>query len=103
VSSFRFTRAAERDLEAILTLSRDTFGVLQAARYRDKLIGCCARVAATPGIARACDHVRPGYLRLEEGRHVLFLEMDADGVLIVRVLHDRMDPLLHIDDSDEDE
>lgn len=59
------------------------------------------KCAANQGIARACDHVRPGDFRIEEGRHVLFFKIDPEAVLIVRVLHERMDPLLNLEDDDE--
>jgi plasmid stabilization system protein ParE len=44
-----------------------------------------------------------GYRRFEEGSHVLFFKFDAAGMLVVRVLHKRMIPKLHITAQDEDE
>ncbi len=50
----------------------------------------------------------PTYLRLEQGSHVVFFHREPNGdVVIVRVLHKRMLPELHLDPSrenqDEDE
>jgi toxin ParE1/3/4 len=43
-------------------------------------------------MGRPCPKVKPGYRRVEYGRHVLFYRAEADGVFIVRVLHGRMLP-----------
>lgn len=55
------------------------------------------------GLARRCDNIRPGYRRIEEGSHVMFFKFDAAGMLVVRVLHERMIPKRHITAQDEDE
>lgn len=103
MSGYRLSRRADADLIDIAAYTFDTWGDAKAIAYVDQLEAACARVAENPGLARRCDHIRPGYSRLEEGRHVLFLKHDPDGVLIVRILHASMDPTLNIDDSDEDE
>jgi hypothetical protein len=42
-------------------------------------------------------HPRPEYLRTEQGKHVVFFRRDASGeTLIVRILHERMLPELHL-------
>jgi toxin ParE1/3/4 len=103
VATYRFSLSAEGDLEGILAYSIDEWGIEQTARYRDQLLGCCQLIAQQTMLGRSCDDIRPGYLRIQEGRHVLFFKRDAAGVLVVRILHDCMNPFRHIEDDDEDE
>jgi toxin ParE1/3/4 len=49
-------------------------------------------LAANPALGRACSEIRPGLRRLEHGRHVVFYRQDAAGILVSRILHQRMLP-----------
>jgi toxin ParE1/3/4 len=51
-------------------------------------------------IARERDDLRPGLRMAGIGRHCIFFEADNSRVLIVRVLHDRMDYLRHLQGDD---
>lgn len=39
---------------------------------------------------------RKGYFRIESGSHVVFYRKKFPGILIVRVLHQQMEPRRHI-------
>ena len=52
-------------------------------------------IAATPMLGRSCDHIHPGLRRIESGRHVVFYEIDAAGVVVWRILHHSMLPERH--------
>ena len=47
-------------------------------------------------ITRARDDLWPGILMVTSGRHSIFFETDDARILIVRVLHDRMDYRRHL-------
>ncbi|MGA3202513.1 MAG: type II toxin-antitoxin system RelE/ParE family toxin, partial [Bryobacteraceae bacterium] len=64
----------------------------QAFRYLDALEASCQMLAENPALGRACDNFRPGLRRMEHGRHVLFYRQVAGGILISRILHQRMLP-----------
>jgi plasmid stabilization system protein ParE len=51
-------------------------------------------------LERRRDAIRPGLKSQKQGRHVIFYVHDGKGVLIVRVLHERMDHEHH-DFTDE--
>jgi toxin ParE1/3/4 len=89
---FRFSRRAERDLRDIGDYTFRTWGESQTAHYLDQMEACCKRVAGEPGLGRACDHIRVGLRRVECGRHVVFYRQSGGGILIVRILHERMLP-----------
>jgi toxin ParE1/3/4 len=47
-------------------------------------------------MGRACAGIKAGYRRMEHGRHVILYREQSNGILIVRVLHQRMLPRIHI-------
>jgi toxin ParE1/3/4 len=100
VAVFRLTRRAEADLFDIADYTRQTWGDEQCARYLDLLEACCQRLADHPVLGRACDKLRPGLRRREQGKHVVFYRRDGDDILVVRILHERMLPELHLGDDD---
>jgi toxin ParE1/3/4 len=102
VSAFRFSLRAETDLAEIARYTLRQWGEDQTIRYIDDLEACCQQLAASPELGRLCDDVRPGLRRMERGRHVIFYRQEPGGILVSRVLHQRMLPERHpIEDSDE--
>ncbi|MBZ5677661.1 MAG: type II toxin-antitoxin system RelE/ParE family toxin [Acidobacteriia bacterium] len=92
MSRFRFTRRAEGDLVSIRIHALKTWGAEQTIRYVADLRACCQMLADNPEAGRACEDIRRGLRRMEHGRHVIFYRPDAEGILISRVLHQRMLP-----------
>jgi len=92
MAAYRLSRLAEADLLDIATRTLHTWGQDQAIGYVDDLEACCRKLANNPELGRACDHVRPGLRRMEHGRHVLFYRIEAKGILVSRILHQRMLP-----------
>lgn len=89
---YRLSRLAEADLLDIATYTLRTWGQDQANRYVDDLEVCCQKLVDNPELGRACDHVRPGLRRMEHGRHALFYRIEAKGILVSRILPQRMLP-----------
>ena len=96
----RFTIRAEADLTAVLEALRDGRGVDHAVRFRDRLIASFGLILHEQWIGASCDDVRAGYLRIYEGDHLVLFKRDARGVVIVRILPDRIDPYRHGVESD---
>ena len=96
MAEYRLTPAAERDLEAIWIYTAGKWHVEQADRYLDILAATFAQLAQAPETALRCDPIRPGYRRWSVERHVVYLRIVEYGIEIVRVLHERMDPLRHL-------
>jgi toxin ParE1/3/4 len=97
VAGFRFSRRAEADLLSIGEYTLRTWGKAQAARYIGELEICCQTMADNPGLGRPCDDVRPGLRRLEHRKHVIFYRQEREGILISRILHERMLPDRHFE------
>ena len=103
MAAFRFSRRAEADLLSIGDYTLRTWGKAQAVRYLGELEACCQMLADNPALGRPCDDVRPGLRRLEHGKHVMFYRQERGGVLVSRILHQRMLPDRHaIDDQDNE-
>jgi toxin ParE1/3/4 len=88
----RISAEAEIDIDGIVVYTINEWGWRQANRYLAKLEEAFDLLARNPSLGRACDSVRAGLRRFEIGRHVVFYLSQQDGVLIARVLHDRMLP-----------
>lgn len=93
MAKLRFTRKAVEDLTGIWNYTADTWSEAQADEYYGMLIDACRRVAENPIAAgRRYDEVAEGVFGVKAGRHILFYRsQDPDEVLIIRILHERMD------------
>jgi toxin ParE1/3/4 len=103
VAALRFSGRAEADLMDIARYTLRRWGEDQTIRYIDGLEAFCRKLAGNPELGRACDDIRPGLRRMEHGRHVVFYRQDAGGVLVSRILHQRMLPERHAIDGEDDE
>ncbi|GAB1392260.1 type II toxin-antitoxin system RelE/ParE family toxin [Rhodocyclaceae bacterium] len=96
MAEYRLTPAAEDDLEAIWTYTVQQWGFEQANRYTDFLTTVFAELAQSPKTAQACDHIRQGYRRWSVERHMIYFRVMNYGIVVVRILHDRMDAPRHL-------
>lgn len=91
------TEIARADLASIRRYSTRTWGRDQTSKYVDALRDTMKGLVRGTVIARPRDDLRPGILMVASGRHSVFFEADDARVLVVRVLHDRMDYRRHLD------
>jgi toxin ParE1/3/4 len=87
---------AQKDIDDIWEYRVEHWNVRQAEIYLRQIQRATETVAAEPNIARACDHIRPGYWKYPAGSHVLFFRITDKGISVVRVLHSRMDFERHL-------
>jgi toxin ParE1/3/4 len=99
VARFRLTVRAEADLQDIAEYTLRTWGEQQCARYLDQLEQLCQRLADERNLGRPCDAIRPGLRRREQGKHVIFYRRTEADIVVVRILHERMLPELHLGDG----
>jgi toxin ParE1/3/4 len=100
VAQARLSRRAEADLLTRSDYTLRTWGEDQAIRYVDSLEECCRLLACNPALGRSCDEVRRGLRRIERGLHVVFYREEAGGILVSRILRQRMLPEKHALDDD---
>ena len=96
MTSYRLTPAAQRDLSSIWNFTRESWDESQAEIYIFEIRAAIERIAAAPGRGRRCDEIREGYRRYSIGSHLVFYVERTDGVDVIRVLHQRMDPSRHL-------
>jgi toxin ParE1/3/4 len=92
VAGFLLSRQAEADLMDIAAYTLEAWGADRAIRYIDDFERTCERLAEAPQVGRACEQIRPGLRRMESARHVVFYRIDESGLLVTRILHERMLP-----------
>lgn len=83
---------AEADIDSIIEYSKGKWGSRQTDKYLSKLEDAFEFLARNSLIGRSCDSILPSLRRLEVGKHVVFYLSKRNGVLFVRVLHQRMLP-----------
>ncbi len=97
--SFRLTELAKQDLRSIGRYTQQTWGREQRNIYLSKLDASFHLLAREPTLGRACDHIRDGYRKYHIGRHLIFYREADEGIVIIRILHDRMDVEAHFDED----
>lgn len=93
---YRLTPAAQRDLSSIWDYSTERWDVGQAETYVLEIRSAIERIADRPNRGRAVDEIRVGYRRYAIGSHLIFFIVSDDGVDVIRILHQRMDPTRHL-------
>ena len=96
MAEYRLTPAAEGDLEAIWIYTVRQWGVEQAERYIDLLTAAFTELACSPMTAPSCNHIRQGYRRRRVEQHMVYFRITDYGIVVVRVLHGRMDAPRHL-------
>lgn len=91
----QFSEAAAKDIESIFKTSLSKFGLDQTERYFSKLKNCFALLDSNPYIGSDAADIKSGYYRFIHQRHVIFYRISTEGILVVRVLHKRMDIAKH--------
>jgi toxin ParE1/3/4 len=93
---YPFTDKAEGDLEGIIDYTVQEGGVSQANTYLDGLETRAKLLAENPDLGTARETLAEGLLSFPYESHILYYKKQAHGIVIVRVLHQHMDPLKHI-------
>ena len=81
---------ADADIRDIAESSLQQWGIARAETYILGLHAAFRRLAELPGMGQEIGDVRPGYMRMQAGSHSVFYRNTEDGILIVRVLPQRL-------------
>jgi toxin ParE1/3/4 len=112
VSAYRVTHAARRDFKAVLKETREQFGPQQQEVCRHLIAEAVRLVAAEPGRAGSWNrgvvvpglrafHLEHAARRRGAAAHILYYAVEclpdgASRVVILRLLHERMEPKRHL-------
>ncbi len=95
-NSFTLSNDAERDIIDIYLYSLEQFGETQADAYIDALYQRFAQIAAAPTLGRDFGDIHDGVWRLNQQSHAIYYKQDTQGLFVLRVLHQSMDPARHL-------
>lgn len=98
MKGLQFTNKAREDLSSIWDYTFVTWGEEQADSYYNMLINSCLKILKHPVLLgiKYFD-VLPGLLGYRVNKHIIFYKLqDNWGVLIIRILHQRMDVVTKI-------
>ncbi len=91
MAKYRLSKRAFADIVGIGDYTIERFGIAQARRYRDRLEDALQTLADNPNRGRSTDEIAPGLRRWNYQSRAVFFRLEAQGILIVRVLHQQMD------------
>ncbi|ETW93077.1 MAG: hypothetical protein ETSY1_40825 [Candidatus Entotheonella factor] len=100
MAAFQLTRKARDDLRSIGRYTQTTWGREQRSRYLSRLDAAFHALAESPEMGPACDDIREGYRKYRVGRHLIFYRQSDVGIIVVRILHERMDIAARLSESD---
>ena len=92
----KISRRADNDLASISQYTILNFGAEQARKYKDQLNACFASLLDNPHLGQSANEVMPKLRRIRQQAHVIFYLPTPESILIVRVLHHRMDFEQHL-------
>jgi len=87
---------AEVDIDRIYDHTEDRWGTQQAQKYTLELKLACQQLAETPRRGRSAQNIRPGYLVVSCGSHNIFFRKEETRIVVIRILHNRMDFKRHL-------
>jgi len=94
---WRISGPARRDLDGVWAYSVATWGNEQVDRYVDSLTMRMEWLAKNEALWHERNDIRNGLFGYPEGRHIIFFEVTAETLSVVRVLHQRMDVIRHVE------
>jgi toxin ParE1/3/4 len=96
VKRLDLTEIARADLRSIRRYSLRTWGEDRTTQYMAALRDTMKRLLAGTAQGRPRDDLRLGLQMAAAGRHCIFFEADPSRILVIRVLHERMDYRRHL-------
>ncbi len=92
----RLTNDADRDLIDIYLYGIENFGLAKADIYIQSLKMKLEIIAENPSFGADYNDIKSQLRRYESRSHAIYYQPGIDGVLVLRILHCRMDPARHL-------
>ena len=87
---------ARQDFIDILRYTGERWGEGQLLIYRDKINDALRSIGHNPQLGHQRDDLPSTHQAYLVGSHVIVYRTGADGVAVVRILHQRMSPAKHV-------
>ena len=94
--SLHYTRAARVQLRSIGEYTEAKWGKAQRNLYLAKLFTGFDAIRKSPKKGRPRDDLYDGMLSRRVEKHIAYYFVEKDRILVVGVLHEKMDPTRHL-------
>jgi toxin ParE1/3/4 len=92
VNQFKLSVRAKQDLKSIAVFTQSKWGSEQRNIYLTQFDQVFRLLANTPSLGKPCEEIAKGYFKYPQDSHVIFFNnVNSNTILIVRILHKRMD------------
>jgi len=92
---FVLTGPAKRDLQGLLSFTRQKWGYAQYLKYRQKVDKAIQTLIKNPEIGRK----HYNHLVYTADKHHIYYRIQDSTIFIMRILHQRMNPTEHLDEE----
>jgi len=93
---YKLSNKAAEDFEQIYEYTYLNFGEYKADVYTDDMEKCLLLLSNTPQIGRSLDKIKKGLYRHDHEHHAIFFMIESNDIFILRILHQQMNPMLHL-------
>lgn len=87
-----FAPRAQRDVDEIIRYTLHHWGKAQVAEYKEAMKSALRAIVEYPSMGK----LHQGYHSYPAGKHVIFYRISGAEILIIRILHERMDSGRHL-------
>jgi toxin ParE1/3/4 len=101
MKGYRLTEAADRQLQEIWRYSRDRWGAARAHAYLAEIDAALNAAVRTPTLLRPRPELGAGIVARKAQSHVVYGFVEDDELVVIAVLHGRMDPKRHLLSGEE--
>jgi toxin ParE1/3/4 len=92
---------ARRDLRSIALFTGETWGSAQRDAYLKAIDQGLSLLSSQPLVGRSRDEIRSGLRSFRVQHHTIYYRLDTGNVVVLRILHARMDALQELAETME--
>ena len=95
MAEYQLSLPAEKDFKDIYKYTLKTWGETQADKYMSEMASAFRRLLLPPR-GKMHGKLRNGLRSKRQGKHVIYFLESGDEAIILRILHEKMDPIRHL-------
>lgn len=92
---YKLSKLAAEDFASIYDYTLLNFGEAQADSYTDEMDEVLLSVVHSPRMGRENSEIAEGVRRVDYRSHAIFYRIRDEDIFILRILHHKMEPLVH--------
>ena len=93
---YKLSNLAAKDFEQIFEYTLLNFGIEQADVYTNNMQNVLLTLADQPLMGFECTDIAEGLRRHDHHKHAIYYRARSHDIYIIRILHQQMEPLLHL-------